>query len=75
MRRGDRRQDTRRTSEISEEIEMNTRIQNIAKTFGLLLAGALLTATAFAQCPGGAVPKAKLHRQAWEPGGKFGAAD
>ena len=46
---------------------MNTRIQNIAKTFGLLLAGALLTATAFAQCPGGAVPKAKLHRQAWEP--------
>jgi len=45
---------------------MKTGIQNLAKTLGLLLAGALLPATAFAQCPGGAVPKARLHRQASE---------
>jgi hypothetical protein len=39
-----------------------------AATLSLLLAGALLTSMAVAQCPGASLPKAKLHQQSWEPG-------
>lgn len=41
--------------------------KKITSTVALLLAGALLTATAVGQCPGPA-PKAKLHRQSLQPG-------
>jgi hypothetical protein len=42
--------------------------KKITTILSLLLAGALLTATAVAQCPGVPAPKAKLHRQSWQPG-------
>jgi hypothetical protein len=43
--------------------------KKITVTLSLLLAGAILTATAVAQCAnGGALPKAKLHRQSWQVG-------
>ena len=45
---------------------MKKTFKNMVAAFSLLLAGALLTATAVAQCPG--VPIAKLHRQSWKPG-------
>jgi len=43
--------------------------KKITATLSLLLAGALLSATAVAQCSNtGALPKAKLHRQSWQVG-------
>lgn len=47
---------------------MKTTFKRLTSAFGLLLAASLFTATAVAQCPGGATPVAKLHRQAWEGG-------
>lgn len=47
---------------------MKTSSKKLTWGMGLMVAGALLCATAVAQCPGGPVPKAKLHRQAWQPG-------
>lgn len=45
---------------------MKKTFKKMAAALSLLLAGALLTTTALAQCPG--VPVAKLHRQSWHPG-------
>ena len=43
--------------------------KNMSAVLGLVLAGALLTVTAAAQCSNTeALPKAKLHRQSWEVG-------
>jgi hypothetical protein len=52
---------------LSREKDYKMIFKKITTTLSLLLAGALLTATAVAQCPGGPVPKAKLHRQSWQP--------
>ena len=45
---------------------MKTTCKKMTAALGMLLAAGLLTASAVAQCPGGAVPKAKLHREAWD---------
>jgi hypothetical protein len=62
-------QDAARTSKISKEKDMKMTWKKMSAVLGLVLAGALLTATAAAQCSNTeALPKAKLHRQSWEVG-------
>ena len=48
---------------------MKMTFKKMGAALSLLLAGALLTATAVAQCTNtGTLPKAKLHRQSWQVG-------
>ncbi len=50
--------------------------KKMSAALSLVLAGALLTATAAAQCSNtGALPKPKLQRQSWEVGRDGGSAD
>jgi hypothetical protein len=45
---------------------MKTMFQKMITGLALTLASALFSTTVLAQCPGGPVPHAKLHRQAWQ---------
>jgi hypothetical protein len=52
-----------------KEKDAKMTFKKITATLSLLLAGALLTATAVAQCTNtGTLPKAKVHRQSWQVG-------
>jgi hypothetical protein len=53
---------------ILEETFMKTRLKRLMSGLSLTVAVTFLCAAAVAQCPGGPVPKAKLHRQAWQEG-------
>src|ERR1039458_10274217 len=54
---------------LSKEKDMKMTWKKMSAVLSLVLAGALLTATAAAQCSNTeALPKAKLHRQSWEVG-------
>jgi len=52
----------------SKENDMKTRWQKVAAGFSVVVMALLLSGVAIAQCPGGPVPKAKLHRQSWGAG-------
>jgi hypothetical protein len=45
---------------------MKTTFKKMTAALGLLFAAALLTSTAFAQCPPANMAKPKLHRQVWD---------
>jgi len=55
--------------ETFKEMDTQMTFKKITSTLALLLASALLTATAVAQCSNTTpLPHAKLHKQAWHPG-------
>ena len=47
---------------------MKTRLKKAMGGFAAMAVAVLLCGVVSAQCPGGAVPSAKLHRQSWDPG-------